>query len=339
MLTFADWFDRQAVAIRLIMLLAVILVGLVIVPPRNAPTAQPDSTTHQRTKDGLVSANSPQAQPPGQRQKPKPSLPSSLPHGGRTLFPRYQLVALYGAPDNPALGALGDQPLNAAIDRARQLAASYQPLSQATVLPSLEVIATTASASPTENGDYSREAEPQSLMPWVEASQKAGQYLILDLQPGRSDFLTQAKQYESLLRYPHVGLALDPEWRLKPDQVHLQQIGSVDASEINRTADWLAELTARNALPQKLFLLHQFRLDMITDRAGLDVSHPELATVIQMDGSGSQEQKQATWHAITEGADSRIRFGWKNFYKQDTPMLDQSGTMQVAPTPVYISYQ
>ena len=39
-------------------------------------------------------------------------------------------------------------------------------------------------------------------------------YVVLDLQPGRTDFLTQAKRYEPLLALPHVGLALDPEWRL-----------------------------------------------------------------------------------------------------------------------------
>ena len=57
---------------------------------------------------------------------------------------------------------------------------------------------------------------------------------MLDLQPGRTDFLTQAKLYAELLKQPHVGLALDPEWRLKPDQVHLVQIGSVSAEEINQ---------------------------------------------------------------------------------------------------------
>ena len=40
-------------------------------------------------------------------------------------------------------------------------------------------------------------------------------YVVLDLQPGRSNFLDQAKLYEPLLRLPHVGLALDPEWRLR----------------------------------------------------------------------------------------------------------------------------
>lgn len=265
--------------------------------------------------------------------------PQLLPGGGRTLFPRYRLVALYGSPGSPALGALGEQPIEASIARVKQLASQYQPLSQPVVLPTLEIIATTASASPTQNGDYSKESETSTLVPWVQAAQKAGVYIVLDLQPGRSDFLTQAKEYASVLQYPNVGLALDPEWRLKPDQLHLAQIGSVDASEINQTSAWLAALTHVHKLPQKLLLLHQFRLDMITNRQTLDTSHPELATIIQMDGSGSQVQKQATWQTITQHAPPNTQFGWKNFYKQDSPMLTPNETMKVVPTPCYISYQ
>ena len=74
-------------------------------------------------------------------------------------------------------------------------------------------------------------------LPDVQAAAAAGQYVVLDLQPGRTDFLTQARRYESLLTEPNVGLALDPEWRLAPDQVPLRQIGGVDASEVEHL-DW-----------------------------------------------------------------------------------------------------
>ena len=53
----------------------------------------------------------------------------------------------------------------------------------------------------------------------VEAAAEHGVYVVLDLQPGRQDFLSQAQQYQELLELPNVGLALDPEWRLGPDQV------------------------------------------------------------------------------------------------------------------------
>ncbi|OUD85835.1 hypothetical protein BC477_15610 [Clavibacter michiganensis subsp. michiganensis] len=50
-----------------------------------------------------------------------------------------------------------------------------------------------------------------------------------------------------MLAQPGVGLALDPEWRLGPDQVPLKQIGSVSAAEVDATTDWLAASCARRA--------------------------------------------------------------------------------------------
>jgi hypothetical protein len=34
-----------------------------------------------------------------------------------------------------------------------------------------------------------------------------------------------------------------------------------------------------------------------------------------------------------------MRWGWKNFYDEDTPMLTPAQTLAVEPTPVFVSYQ
>ncbi len=101
-------------------------------------------------------------------------------------------------------------------------------------------------------------------------------YVVLDLQPGRADFLSQARRYTDLLRLPNVGLALDPEWHLEAGQKPLQQIGGVDAGDINAVTAWLAGLTATTHLPQKLLVLHQFQLSMIRHEHNLDLSHPQV---------------------------------------------------------------
>ncbi|MCE2532222.1 MAG: hypothetical protein J4F44_07145, partial [Acidimicrobiia bacterium] len=154
------------------------------------------------------------------------------------------------------------------------------------VLPTFEIIVTVASAEPGPDGDYSRETALDVIRPWVEIAAANEVYVVLDLQPGRTDFLTQAKMYEEFLRLPHVGLALDPEWRLKPNQVHMVQIGTVDAAEINQVSEWLAGLVREEALPQKLLIVHQFHLSMITNRHRIETP-PELAVLIHMDGHGS----------------------------------------------------
>jgi hypothetical protein len=234
---------------------------------------------------------------------------------------------------------LGEQDVAATVQRAADTAAGYQASSDRPVVPMLELIATVAAGDAGPDGDYSNELDPERLRPYVEAAAAAGQYVVLDLQPGRTDFLTQARRYESLLTEPNVGLALDPEWRLAPDQVPLRQIGGVDAVEVNAVSTWLADLVAARSLPPKLFVLHQFRSSMLRDRAAIDLSRPELTTLVHVDGQGSQPDKQATWRALHDGA-PEVAWGWKNFSDEDEPMLTPEQTMtEVSPVPDLVTYQ
>lgn len=262
-----------------------------------------------------------------------------LPGGGQVLFPGHEIVALYGTPRYPALGALGEQDLQASIARAKAVAAQYDGLTTAAVVPAFEIIATVASASPGPDGTYSTVTSPATLRPWVLAATSAGLYVTLDLQPGRANFLAQAKLYQSLLELPDVGLALDPEWKLQPGQLPLHQIGSVSIAEVNSVVTWLAALTAQHHLPQKLLELHEFRLSMISGIGQLDTSNDNLAIVVNMDGEGAPSAKLQTWQAVVANAPPGVFFGWKDFYVKDTPMLGPVRTIRHTPTPVVISYE
>ena len=264
-----------------------------------------------------------------------------IPGGGLLLFDgtdRRRLVAIYGHPTTPRLGVLGEQDPEEGIERLAEITAGYGA-DDARILPTFEIIATVASAEPGTDGDYSAATSREVIRPWIRTAADNGIYVVLDLQPGRSDFLTQAKLYEEFLRLPHVGLALDPEWRLKPHQVHLQQIGTVDAEEINRVVSWLAAIVREEALPQKLLIVHQFRHSMITNRARIHTP-PELAVVIQMDGQGALELKHNTWNALTRDPENpHFRWGWKNFYDEDDPRATPAQVLELTPVPVFVSYQ
>ncbi|PZE89353.1 hypothetical protein DEJ00_11465 [Curtobacterium sp. MCLR17_039] len=262
-----------------------------------------------------------------------------LRNGGQRPFDGHRYVALYGAPGAPALGVLGEQGPKETVHRAEQVAKPYRAESDELVTPAMEVIATVAAGDAGADGDYSTELPVSTLEPYVDAAHEADMPVIIDLQPGRSDFLSQAKKYESLLKKPGVWLALDPEWRLTKDQVPLKQIGSVSASEVNEVSSWLAALVQKEGLPPKALVLHQFRLSMIQDRSALQ-THPELDMLVHVDGQGSQPDKQATWKALHQGAPEGLHWGWKNFYDEDTPMLTPAQTMQdVQPTPSLVTYQ
>jgi hypothetical protein len=267
-----------------------------------------------------------------------PSGPQ-LPGGGFTMFPGRRLVALYGSPFAKNLGVLGHQDLSDSITRAKNVAAQYQKLSAVPVIPTFEIIATLATAGAGPDGDYSMEFSADSLRPWVTAAGKAGLYVILDLQPGRASILAQAKRYQSLLELPYVGLAIDPEWKLTSSQLPNEQIGHVDASQVNAVTSWLGWLTDSYNLPQKVLVVHQFRTSMIQHESALVTGNPHVKILINMDGQGSPTAKQDTWREVVAAAPAGVAFGWQIFYDQDHPMLTPAQTMANQPTPNMVIYQ
>lgn len=102
---------------------------------------------------------------------------------------------------------------------------------------------------------------------------------------------------------------------------------------------WLAELTQKHQLPQKLLVLHQFQTRMIVGRARLDLSHDELAYLGQMDGNGTMAAKLKTWADVRAYSPRGLRWGWKNFVDEDLPTPTAARTMAVRPKPLWVSYQ
>jgi len=263
-----------------------------------------------------------------------------LPGGGQLILAGKRYVALYGHPGSDRLGVLGEQGPEASVGRAVDVASQYAAVDPGTqIVPTFEVIATVADAVPGADGDYSAESTIDHLRPYVDAAARNGVYVVLDLQPGYADFLSQAKRYEELLALPHVGLALDPEWRLAPGQRHLRQVGRVSAAEVNAVGDWLAALVRDRRLPQKMLLLHQFKTTMLQDRDQIVADRDELAVVTQMDGHGPTGTKLETWSVLLRDPPAGMVFGWKNFYDEDSPTMTPARTLAVQPTPVFISYQ
>lgn len=261
--------------------------------------------------------------------------------GGYLALPGHHYLAMYGHPQTSGLGVLGEQGPRESVVRVRKLVRKYRASDpKASFAPAFEIIATIASAGKGPRGDYSHRTPIRELRPLVDAAKKAGVTVILDLQPGRSDLLDQAKAYERLLREPHVGLAVDPEWKLDKHSRPLQRIGHLKASEINRTSAWLARLTRRHTLPQKLFVVHQFQTQMVRNRERLVTNRPELATIIHVDGQGPTGAKFGTWRMIRQDAPKGVHWGWKNFIDEDEPMLSTAETWrQVRPRPALITYQ
>jgi len=266
---------------------------------------------------------------------PTPKPPIELPRGGRKIIPDYRVVAYYGAPQDDELGALGIGSPASAARKLEKQAKGYARESRP-VMPALELIAVVAAAHPEEGGRYNLRQPDSVIRRYLKAARKAKALLILDIQPGRSDFFTETKRLRKWLKEPDVGLALDPEWRMGPGEVPGKTIGSVGAREVNATTDWLNKLTLRYKLPQKLFLIHQFTDDMIPETELKERS--ELAYVLNVDGFGTQSLKVAKYKSFVAQA-PKFHRGFKLFYKEDTGILSPAQVMRLSPRPDVIVYE
>jgi hypothetical protein len=261
---------------------------------------------------------------------------AELPGGGTKVFGhRRFLVAYYGTAGTGALGVLGE---TAPDEMQRRLWRAARPfeLPGERVQPVYELIVTVADPIPGPHGAFSHDIARERVQEYVDAAHRNKALLVLDIQPGRTDFLTVVKRWRWALEDPWVGLALDPEWRMGPRQVPGRVIGSVTAAEVNRVSDWLSGLVERRHLPEKPFLLHQFRTTMIR---GIEhvADRPGLAEVQHADGFGTQAQKLATYHAIARP--EQFAMGFKLFYDEDVHRFTPAQVRRIRPAVRFVSYQ
>lgn len=258
-----------------------------------------------------------------------------LPQGGRRIYPGHLLVAYYGTATTPTMGVLGEDTPDRITERLREAAAPFAR-DRWKVQVVYELIVTVADRSPGTDRDYSHDIAREHVERYVRAARRNKALLVLDLQPGRSGFLEVAKRWRWALERPWVGLALDPEWRMDAGQVPGETVGQVKAAEVNRVSRWLRRIARQGDHPQKLFVIHQFRRDMVLDIEDV-VARRRLATVQHVDGFGSQSQKRATYTTVAEP--ERFTMGFKLFYDEDTDLMTPAEVLRLRPRVRFVSYQ
>ncbi|HWC14801.1 MAG TPA: hypothetical protein VG929_09420 [Actinomycetota bacterium] len=262
--------------------------------------------------------------------------PLMLPRGGRRVFPRYRVVAHYGAAGTDELGVLGEgSPKEAARALARR-ARRYRRFDKP-VMPAMELIATVAQGAAGSGGDYSVGSTDAEVKRYLRAVRKIDGLLILDVQPGQSGFLEEVKAYEKFLKEPDVGVALDPEWSMHGGAEPAEEIGWTTGRVVNRVSAYVAKIVADHDLPQKLFVIHQFTPRMVRQR---HVIKPRkgLAITFHIDGFGGRAAKLSKYHALKM---KRPFFnGFKLFLDEDVDMFSPREVMRkLKPRPDLLTYQ
>ncbi|WP_323791791.1 hypothetical protein [Nocardioides sp.] len=299
-------------------------------PSVTGPTVSPSPTGSPTPSPSPSPSSTPSPTP-----SPAP-VPVETPQPRERVFAGNRtLVAYYGTASSGALGVLGEERPDAIIGRLTRAARAFERPGRP-VQVVFELIVTIADAVPGPDGDFNHDIARADVERYVRAAHRHDALLLLDVQPGRASFVDVAKRWTWALRDPRVGLALDPEWRMTRTEVPGRVIGRVDAAEVNEVSLWLANLTRRERLPQKLFVLHQFRTSMI-ERIGRVAVRQRLATVQHVDGFGTGEQKIATMRAVLRA--DKFHSGFKLFYDEDVGLMSPARVLAIRPRVRFISYQ
>ena len=264
-----------------------------------------------------------------------------LPHTPKPFLDRHRVVAYYGNPLAPQMGIVGEYEPEEVIRRLRAQAEVYQRLSpDRTVVPAIHMIYAVAQDRPGAEGNYLLRMDDDLVWKWVRLTREQGMLLFLDIQFGRSSIDREFPHVAPFLKERHVHLALDPEFAWGPNEFPLIDIGHIDAAVVNRAQELLEKVILENRLPTKILVVHQFRFDMLTNKASIRPSQ-WVETVIDADGFGSRSLKLDQWNRVIV-RDNVQRAGIKLFYKQDAAkggLLSEAEVMALTPTPLVIIYQ
>jgi hypothetical protein len=274
-----------------------------------------------------------------------PVKTASYPDAG-ALLPFNRIVAYYGNLYSTQMGVLGEYPEPQMLAMLASTTAAWAAADPATpVIPALDYIAVTAQASPGPDRKY-RDRMPDSQMDKILAmAHQINGIVILDVQVGGSTVETEVPLLEKYLAMPNVELALDPEFDMHGGARPGTVIGTMDASDINFAAQFLANLVRENNLPPKILIIHRFTQDMVTNYKQI-TPLPEVQIVMDMDGFGTPAKKLTTYQYFI--ADEPVQFtGFKLFYKNDEipsiagsdHLMTPSEVLKLIPQPSFIQYQ
>jgi len=260
-----------------------------------------------------------------------------------SILPDKRIVAYYGNPRSKQMGVLGEYPKNEMLARLKSEAEKWEHADPAhKVQTALHLIAVVAQETPGTSNKYRRIMPDETIEEVYGWAKESGAILFIDIQAGHDDIRELLPRFEWILKNPDVHLAIDPEfYMISNGKVPGTVNGTIDAKDINYASDYLRTLINKYNLPPKVFVIHRWTRNMLTNADKIKLS-PELAIVIHMDGWGAPSLKRSTYRDVI--VREPVQFsGFKLFYRHDTKndnaLLTPQQIMRLIPTPLYIQYQ
>ena len=254
------------------------------------------------------------------------------------ILPDYRILSYYGFPGNEFMGILGEYDKETLLGLLREQAAEYEAADPTRpVLLAFEIIVSVAQRDAGADGNYLEYMDDKTVQEYVDFTAENGLLLILDMQFGRNTVEQEVDAVAEYLAYPHVHLAIDPEFSVSEGEVPGEVLGTIPASWVTTAQQMLAEISAVNNIPPKILIVHQFNLYSISDRDQIE-QLPGVQFVLEVDGWGDPEAKRETY-AVVGGAVPHEFYGFKLWYRQDEPLMTAAEVVALEPSPDIIIYQ
>jgi hypothetical protein len=261
------------------------------------------------------------------------------------------IIAYYGRPGVKSLGVLGQHSLEDIIPMIKAKANEYQKASgNQNVVPGFDIIYGLAAADPGRDKDYIIPLSHKKLMPYIEAAQKHGFAVFIDLQLGELTPLQAIQPVLTYLKYKNVHLAIDPEFEvhglgIRPGKI----IGQVTGQEVNQVQSAMTDYLEKNNIQEKkILLVHMFRHSMLKNKNDLK-TYDKIDLVFNLDGHGSPRLKVDIYNGIyTHRVANEVAGGFKLFFDEDKPRLmtpeevlgmNTVSGVKVKDVPKFINYQ
>ena len=251
-------------------------------------------------------------------------------------LPDHRLVLYYGNPFSRELGPIGAYSDGDLLARLNAQGDAYQRLDPShPVVNGLDYVTPVAQSS-VGDGTYRFRMPADSIQHYVDLALSHHLLFFFDLQVGKASPTAELEALWPWLQRPGVNLALDPEFDLNGGGLPGRQIGRMTADEINPVVDRLAALVRQSGGPPKVLVVHQFRPDMLPDRARIHLP-PEVALVICADGVGTPQAKIASYALANQPPLQHP--GVKLFFTSDRPLMSEAQVLALSPQPLLVMYQ
>lgn len=258
-----------------------------------------------------------------------------------TLFLSNQIVAYYGHPLARWMGIVGRFSKEELGPMVKRTAERYNRLNGGKgTVPAFYLIYGTA-----QPGGNILTMDKSLIDPYIKYTANNGLLLILDHQIGKFGPKLALQRLLPFLKYPHVHLALDPEWRTTRP---MQEIGSITAEEINEAQAIMSNYMVTNRIPgQRMLIVHQFEDKMLVRRDKIRSMKNPVLFVHSVSGWGAPSMKLATWgrHAkATNLATKAFKLWYDPGLRRpglhfDWPLMPPQDVLALRPEPQLIIYQ